>query len=414
VAAFETIIIGAGPYGLSIAAHLRHAGVSHAVVGQPMESWRAHMPADMALKSEFFASNLSDPQRRYGLERFCALHGTGYSHAGVPLAIGDFIAYADWFRRQAVPEIWHARLSDLRWDGRAFALTLDDRQVTARRVIVATGHVPFRHIPVVLSPHARNGGLVSHSADHRDFVQFSGRDVTVIGCGQSGLETAALLHEGGVNVRLLARAAAIDWNPELVSVRSPLQRLRRPESALGPGWRSLFYAEAPRAFFLLPADKRRHLVASAHAPAGAWWLKNRVVGKIPLLTSHDVIAAEERSGRLALTVRTDRDTMQIATDHVIAATGYRVDLDRLNFLHPDLRVAIKTADGAPILNSVFESSVPGLHFVGLTSTASFGPVMRFVYGARHAATILTAHIGAAAGHKPRAVSAALGARSVVR
>ena len=413
MATLENIIIGAGPYGLSIAAHLRAANVDHVIVGRPMESWRRYMPAAMALKSECFASNLSDPERRYTLNRFCAARGMPYARTGVPLAISDFVDYADWFQRQAAPEIWDTTLRDLRWNGNVFELTFDDRRVEAKRVIVATGHMAFRYVPEMLtavSPEVREH--ISHSADHRDFADFAGREVTVIGRGQSGLETAALLHEQGANVRLLARAPMIDWNPDIEENPSLLERWRRPESGLGPGWRSLFYSEWPRAFFMLPRARRRHILATAHAPAGAWWLRRRVVGKVPLLTSHHITAVEARHGKLDLTVRSDRGTQHFATDHVIAATGYRVDLNRLPFLDSPLRAAIKTADGAPVLNPVFESSVPGLHFVGLASALSFGPVMRFVHGARHAATILSAHMRSST--RPQTLGAALGARSGAR
>ncbi len=349
------------------------------------------------------------------MEQFCAARGMAYARTGVPLAIADFVDYADWFQRQAAHDIWDATLRDLRWNGNVFELTLDDRRVAAKRVIVATGHLAFRHVPDVLmaaAPEVR--ARVTHSADHRDFAEFSGRDVTVIGRGQSGLETAALLHEQGANVRLLARAPVVDWNPDLDESHALFERLRRPESGLGPGWRSLFYSELPRVFFMLPRARRRHILATAHAPAGAWWLKRRVVGNVPLLTSHDVVAAKARGDKLDLTVRSDRGARHIATDHVIAATGYRVDLDRLTFLEPSLQAAIKTADGAPVLNPVFESSVPGLHFVGLASALSFGPVMRFVYGASHVASILTAYVRARARARAKSVTTTLGARSAAR
>ena len=409
---FESIIVGAGPYGLSIAAHLRDADLNHAIIGRPMDSWRRYMPNGMALKSEYFASHLSDPHRRYGLDSFCGSQGRPYVRSGVPLPIEDFVRYADWFRREAVPDIWDMNLRNLRWDGQSFELMLDDRAVTARRVIVATGHIPYCYVPPVLVPHAREkDGLVSHSADHRDLRRFSGRDVTVIGCGQSGLETAALLHENGAQVRLLARTPEIDWNPDLRR-RSAVARFRRPESGLGPGWRSLSFAELPKFFAKLPPAKRRRLLDAAHAPAGAWWLKERVVGKIPLMTSHEIASADECNGRLDLTVRTKSDTLRIETDHVIAATGYRVDLERLTFLDPALRATIAVAGGVPVLNSVFECTVPGLHFVGLASALSFGPVMRFVYGARHAATILTSHIRAATRRLPKSANAPPAARGV--
>lgn len=415
MANFENIIVGAGPYGLSVAAHLRSAGVDFAIVGTPMASWRSNMPAGMALKSEPFASNLSDPERRYTVERFFESRGAAYVHKGVPLSIADFIDYADWFQHQAAPEIRDANVRRVRRVGNGFELTLDDRQVLAKRVIVATGHLAYRFFPELLRDLAHNvPTLVSHSADHKDLAKFAKQDVTVVGCGQSGLETAALLHDLGASVRVLARAPIIDWNPALDPFVSLLARMRRPESGLGPGWRSLAYSELPQQFFKLPARMRRRLLANAHAPSGAWWLKDRVVGKIPLLSAHQVTGAAERNGRIELAVRNGRGDMQIATDHVIAATGYRVDLDRLPFLDPALRAAIKTSDRVPVLNSVFETSVPGLHFVGIASAPSFGPVMRFVYGARHAATMLTSHIRSGARQQSGSLSAALGARTVAR
>lgn len=412
---FENVIIGAGPYGLSIAAHLRSANVSHAIIGKPMASWRQNMPAGMALKSEPFASNLSDPERRYTFEQYHAARGTSYVHKGTPIPIADFIDYAEWFQRHAVPEVWDVEVRNLRWTGHAFELTLDDRRILAKRVVVATGHLAFRYVPELLRGYAgKADAWVSHSADHREFRQFIGKDVTVIGCGQSGLETAALLHELGAKVRVLARSTFVDWNPELDPSASVLVKLRWPESGLGPGWRSLAYSELPRLFFALPAATRWRLLAKAHAPSGAWWLKDRVIGKLPVLTAHDVIGIAQRNGRLELSVRNDAGTALLATDHVIAATGYRVDLARLPFLDPALRAAIRTAEGAPVLNSVFESSVAGLHFVGLASVSSFGPVMRFVYGTKHAARILTSHIRSGARQRTGALGAALGARTVAR
>ena len=80
-------------------------------------------------------------------------------------------------------------------------------------------------------------------------------------------------------------------------------------------------------------------------------------------------------------------------DHVIAATGYRVNLDRLTFLNSDLRAGIRTAGGSPVLRMSFESSVPGLYFLGNAAAVSFGPMLRFVYGAAYASTRLARHLG---------------------
>jgi thioredoxin reductase len=403
MATVESIILGAGPYGLSIAAHLRAANLDFRVIGSPMESWRMHMPVGMALKSEPFASNLSDPERRHTLERFRTTHGTAYQPVGAPVPIADFIAYADWFRAQSVPDIKAVKATGVRRSPSGFELLLADGEVVAaKRVIVATGHLAFRHVPVALDH--LPGALASHSADHRDLSGFAGRDVTVVGAGQSALETAALLHENGAQVRLLARTSAIDWNPDLNLAPSWLDRLRYPSAGLGPGWRNWMHSELPQAFAYLPARLRARIVATANGPSGAWWLKRRLIGKCQILTASEITAAVERGGRLELTVRSGGDSRQIVTDHVLAATGYKVDLSRLAFLDQALRAGLKSYGGAPVLSAAYESSVPGLHFVGIASAFSFGPAMRFVYGTKHPAATLTAHVRAAARRPKDAVT----------
>ena len=255
----DTVVVGAGPYGLSIAAHLGAADVDHAIIGSPMESWRAHMPRGMVLKSERFASNLSDADGRYTLERFCASRGRPYARKGVPLPRADFLDYADWFRRNAVPDVWDSKLRCLRRISDGFELTLDDRVVLAKRVILATGHLAFRHFPEALEDLARNApDLVSHSADHADLAKFAGLDVTVIGCGQSSLETAALLGEHGAHVRVLARAPAVAWDAEFDAAKSLYKRIRWPEIR-SRRWLAQFgvFRNAARIF----------VAARTHAPA---------------------------------------------------------------------------------------------------------------------------------------------------
>jgi len=384
----ENVIVGAGPYGLSLAAHLRGESIECLVIGRPMETWLNNMPAGMILKSETFASSLSDPQRRWTFEHFCRARGIPYRPIGDPLSIANFLACAHWFRQQAAPEVTEATVTNLRRNERGFELALSDgRSIAARRVILATGYLPFQARPRELD--GVPAELASHSAEHRDLARFAGRDVTVIGRGQSALETAALLHEQGANVRVLARAPAVEWNPDPNKPRSLLTRLRYPDAGLGAGWTSVAVSEFPKAFFHLPREMRHRFVLTSWGPSGAWWLKERVVGKVPLITSHALAGAVERGGRLALTVRSPDGVKELETDHAIAATGYRVDLDRVAYLDAALRREIATYEGSPILNPAFESSAPGLHFVGVAAAQSFGPVMRFVYGARHAATIVT-------------------------
>jgi hypothetical protein len=405
----ENIIVGAGPYGLSIAAHLRASHVNFQIAGQPMESWRKHMPAGMALKSEPLASNLSDADGRYTLQQFCALRGRQYHPKGVPLPLQDFVDYATWFQQQAVPDIKNGKLIRLARRSGGFELAFDDGEATlAKRVILAMGHLPFRYIPPVVSHLPKE--LVSHSSDHSDLSRFAGKDVTIIGCGQSALETAALLREAGASVRVLARAPTIEWNADIRPTDSLIERWLNPDAGLGPGWRNVAKSELPRLFSYLPVQVRHRVVAKANGPAGSWWLKDRLIGKVPMLIAREIISATEHNGRLRLSVRSGVRAEQFSTDHVIAGTGYKVDVNRLSLIDETLRSNIKTFKGAPVLNSVFESSVPGLHFVGLPSALSFGPVMRFVYGTKHAAAILTPHIRSATRQTSRPLRAAAGDR----
>jgi FAD-dependent urate hydroxylase len=405
----ENAIVGAGPYGLSIAAHFRAAGIESLVIGQPMASWRNNMPLGMILRSEPFASNLSDPQRLYTLERFYASRAMAYRPIGHPLSIADFLDYAWWFQQQTRIEVVDATLIDLRQADNGFALALADGGVIwARRVILATGFLPFRRIPAVLD--GLPSELISHSSAHRDLAQFAGKDVTIVGCGQSALELAVMLHEQGVNVRVLARADRVEWGSDPDLSRSMLRRLCHPDAGLGPGWRSVIVSELPKIFWRLPLQARHDYVATSWGPAGAWWLKERARDRFPLLTSHSIAHAAERAGKLVLAVQNREKTVMFETDHVIAATGYRVDLDRIAYLSAALRAKIKTYEGVPILDRALQSSIAGLHFVGVVSAQSFGPVMRFVYGAKHAAAFLTAYLRK---DLPRPSAAADAARNTV-
>jgi thioredoxin reductase len=387
----ENAIVGAGPYGLSIAAHFRAEGIETVVIGQPMAFWRNNMPIGMFLKSEAFASNLSDPQGRYTLERFYFSRGMAYRPIGDPLSIADFIEYARWFQQQTRIEVVDATLIDLRQVGNGFELALADGGVIwARRVILAIGILPFRRIPSVLD--GLPSELVSHSSEHRDMAQFARKDVTIVGCGQSALELAVMLHEQGVNVRLLARAQRVEWGSDPDLSRSMLRRLCYPDAGLGPGWRSLIVSELPKVFWRLPLQTRHDYVTKSWGPAGAWWLQERARDRFALLTSHTIAHVVKRGGKLILAAQDREKTVTFETDHVIAATGYQVALDRVQCLSPGLRAKIKTYEGMPILDRALQSSVAGLHFVGMTGAQSYGPVMRFVYGAKHAAAFLTAHL----------------------
>lgn len=386
----EVAIVGAGPYGLSLAAHLRNAGVSHRVFGLPMSLWQSAMPRGMLLKSQGFASNLSDPKGTHTLQTFCAEEGRPYRYYGLPVRLQDFVDYGLWFQERLVPDLEEVLVTRIDRAGDRYSVTLATAETfTAHNVVVATGVEHFLRMPAQLA--ALPATVCTHSSAHRDLSGFSGQEIAVIGAGQAALESAALLHEAGARVQVIARAPGVKWNgPPLAPDRRLPQRLREPEAGLGSGWATWFYSNHPQWFRRLPSSTRASRARTALGPAGAVWLRPRVEGQFPVVTGHSLnwATADSDGVRLGLGVRGGAE-QEVHADHVIAATGYRPELQRLTFIDTDLRAAVRLIDGSPWVGAHYESSVPGLYFIGPAVAPSYGPVMRFVFGSDHAVRAAT-------------------------
>ncbi|MBB1247089.1 SidA/IucD/PvdA family monooxygenase, partial [Streptomyces durbertensis] len=387
----DLVIVGAGPYGLSIAAHAAAAGLRLRTFGRPMASWRDHMPAGMFLKSEPWSSNLSAPGSHHTLGDYCQGRGLTAEH-GTPVPIETFTDYGLWFARQAVPEVDERVVTSVAPNNDHWHVTIEDGETVATRaVVLAVGVMPFVNLPAELRDLPSD--LVTHSSHHRDLSRFTGLDVTVVGGGQAALETATLLAEAGAAPRLLARADQLNWNTPPQPLERPLLRsLRDPHCGLGTGWPSWVWSETPWLVRRLPAALRLRINDAALGPAGAWWLRERCEERVPLLLARRLRAARAQAGRVRLeTTAPDGGTETYVTDHVIAATGFAPELDRLTLLDPAARSALRTlgggrtGGGAPELGAGFRSSLPGLYFAGLLTAPAFGPAMRFVYGAAYTA-----------------------------
>jgi len=401
----DVAIIGAGPYGLSAAAYFRHKGISFRIFGRPMDSWLSHMPKGMVLKSDGFASNIYDPEEAFTLERFCSERGIPYSDA-TPVSLETFAAYGLAFREQMVPELEDKQVVGLDRSSDGFVLRLDDGETAkAKRVVLAIGITHFQYMPDSLA-HLPSE-LMSHSFRHQNLEGFKARSVVVIGGGASALDLAGLLHESGAEVQLVARRASLKFHSMPTGKpRSLWQQIRHPKSGLGPGLRSRFYANAPGLFYYLPESVRLHVVRTSLGPSGGWFIKEKVVGRVPLLLNCTLLHAEAQGDKVRLHLRTgDGAEREILTQHVIAATGYKVNMERLQFVSTEIRSKVKVLGGSPVLSPQFESSVPGLYFIGVASTNSFGPVMRFAFGAGFAASIVTRAIEKARSKDPAFVPA---------
>lgn len=405
----DVAIIGAGPYGLSVAAHLRAQGVSVRIFGSPMQAWRESMPAGMRLKSEGFASSLSDPQGEMTLGAYCAQRNIPYADTGVAVPLELFVAYGEAFQKQFAPQLENTMVTGVEPAAHGYDLRLQTGEVVAaRKVVVASGIRAFDHMPAELS-HLPSEYL-SHSAAFGEATHLAGRDVVVVGGGSSAVDVIALLRRSGARVRGVTRRSAIRFQSPL-GQRSLWQKIKAPMTGLGPGWKSVLCVKAPLLFHAMPEKFRVDVVRRYLGPAPGWFVRDQIEGHVPFMLECDVIASAVVEGRVHLTLRRpDKSTEIVTTDHVVAATGYQVDLRRLAFLGETILKGLRLTAGAPALSRHFESSLPGLYFVGTAAANSFGPMLRFAYGADYAARRVASHLarGAKRGASGR-VSRSLGA-----
>jgi thioredoxin reductase len=399
----ENVIIGAGPYGLSIAAHFRGRGIPFRIFGRPMDSWLNHMPKGMMLKSDGFASNIYDPGSEFTLKQFCSEQGIKYADSGIPVRLDTFSAYGLAFRDRLLPELEEKLVVSLDRASEGFVLRLEDGEtVAARRVVLAVGITHFEYLPENLAKLPSE--FVSHSFRHANPEAFRGRSVVVIGGGASAIDLAVELKDADADVQLVARQSALKFHSTPTGKpRSKWQQIRHPQSGLGPGMRSRFFSDAPGLFHYLPQSLRVEIVDRTLGPSAGWFVKDKMA-RVPSLLGYTPQSAEVADGKVRLRLRAaDGSERDVYAEHVIAATGYRVNLGRLSFLSSEIRSKIETVAGSPILSTTFESSVPGIYFAGLAAANSFGPVMRFAFGAGFAARRITETMTKALSRSPARV-----------
>ncbi len=385
----QVAIVGAGPYGLSIAAHLRSLGISYRIFGTPLDTWRRHMPAGMALKSDGFASNLSDPDGKGTLANYCAERGIPYHATNLAVSLDTFCEYALDFQQRFVPDLEDRQVVSVDKVGDRFSLALDDGEtLRADYVIGAMGITHFAQVPEQLAHLPEE--LASHSSAHHDLSKFAGREVTVIGAGASAVDVATLLSEAGAKTTLVTRRDSLRFaSPPSPGTRSAWQRIKHPSTGLGPGWRSWFCQNTPYLFRFLPGNARLLIIRRHLGPFSAGTMKSRFEAGVTVTPQANIEKAAEENGRVRLVLLgRDGTRTEVLTDHVIAATGYSPDVSRLRFLSESLRRSIRTHGRMPMVNGGFESSVPGLYFVGPPAVDSFCPLMRFMVGAEYVAPLV--------------------------
>jgi FAD-dependent urate hydroxylase len=388
----DVTIIGAGPYGLSAAAHLRTIkGLDVRVFGEPMSFWDRNMPLGMFLRSNWTATQIADPNQALTLEAYIAACG---NHLSQPVPLDRFIQYGLWYQARAVPDLDQRKVARVERGSQGFRVILADGEVVeSRRVVVAAGIGSFSWLP----PEFRNlpSSLGSHTSQHRDLATFAGKQVLVVGGGQSALESAALLHEAGAGVEVVARSRQIHWLQGWASktlhhrVGTFTRRILYAPTDVGPAGLSQLLAR-PDLLKHLPRGLQNKLRKRAVRPAGARWLVSRLE-KVPIRLGRSVLSITPVGEKAR--VRLD-DGSERTVEHVMFGTGYRVDVSKYEFFSPSLVESIRRVNGYPVLERGLETSLPGLHILGAPAVWSFGPLLQFVSGSHYASQSLTRQIAA--------------------
>jgi len=370
----DLLIVGAGPFGLALAAAAGHQGLPYVVVGRPMSFWQQQMPAGMLLRS---ASDWHlDVQGVATIEAFLATRGLTPARAE-PLTRELYLDYCDWFAAEKgiVAEPQHV----LRLDGAdgGFRATLEDGSVVAARTVaLALGMGPHRRTPaelVALLP----PGTWRHTCDAVDFAGARDRRYLLVGGRQSAFEWAALLAEAGARrVDVVHRHdspafAAADW----AWVTPVVDRL-----ATDPGWfRRLSPPEQE--------DLRLRLWAEGRLKVEPWLADRLPPATVRVRPRTSLTGASlEDDG----SVRVDLDDGdQVVVDEVLLATGYLPHVDDLHLLRAGDLPPLAQNGGIPDLDDGFQTSVPGLYLTSLPAAGHFGPFFGFTIGTRMSAAVIT-------------------------
>ena len=381
----DVVVVGAGPYGLSAGMYLKAKDLHVRVFGEPMDFWANKMPKGMLLRSPREASNIADPESAFTLDAYESASGT---KPAAPVSLDTFVSYGRWFQQQLSSEIDHRAICRISRESSAFKIELQDGKVVrSRRVVVAAGIGGFQRKPAVF------GQLpalqVSHCYEGRKISELAGKRIVVIGAGQSALESAALLHEAGSDVELIARIPALRWigMHKWLHELGPLTTMLYSKYDVGPAGISRLVAY-PMVVAQIPLVFKDKIRVRAVRSAGSRWLPARLAS-VKISTGRFVQSASSLGDEVQMILD---DGSERRVDHVLLGTGYDVDIARYNFLSPELLAGVRRLNGYPDLGRGFSTNIPGLHFIGATAARSFGPLLYFVAGTEFASKELTSYI----------------------
>lgn len=364
------LVIGAGPYGLAVAANAREQGINTVVVGRPMTFWTEHMPDDMYLRSgpdwHLDAANV------HTFEAF--LEERGIAPVDIdPVPIKVFLDYARWFTDEKRLAGRQCLVSTLGHSGQHFQVQLDDgTTITADKVVATPGVRHFQQLPQWADQIAP--GLGAHTCDLIRFDDLCGARVLIVGGRQSAYEWAALAGEHGaeridvVHRHDTPRFDRVSWRFVDPYIDQTL--------ATRGWWRTLPSSDQQRISRQFWEVGRLTL---------EWWLTPRLAGaRFHRWPNTHVTTVAQQGNTIEVALSSGE---RLSVDRIIYATGYAANLRRVPYLH-DVLPEIGLTDGFPNLDAAFQTSIPGLYIPGFAATRDFGPFFGFTKGCPAAATLI--------------------------
>ena len=375
----DLLIIGAGPFGLAIAAQAQHDHIEHLIVGKPMEFWRSNMPKGMFLRSA--CDWHLDPQNVETIEAYLRTRGQTPKDVE-PLSLDFYLTYVDWFQKQKKIQplpVYIQRL-DRSSNEHFVTTTIDGDVINAKYVVLAPGFRHFAHVPEDLKAKLPSGSF-QHTCEYVDFTEAANKRYLIIGGRQSAFEWAALLLEAGAAaVHLSHRHASPAFAVAEWSWVKPLV----DNMVEDPNWfRRLSQKEKDDISYRMWSEGRLKI-----EPWLEPRLRNERVKVWPQTEVSSCVVNETGELEVKLT-----KGEAITVDKLVLATGYKVDIARLPVLAKgNLLEQIETRNGFPVLDDHFETSVPGLFITSMPATQDFGPFFGFTNSVRTSARLITAKL----------------------
>jgi cation diffusion facilitator CzcD-associated flavoprotein CzcO len=386
----DLLIVGAGPFGLAVAAKAAASGIDYLMIGKSMEFWRRNMPRGMFLRSA--CDWHLDPAGLHTIEDFLTSQGKT-SKDVEPLSLDFYLEYVEWFRSKKQIEpipVYIRQLDYLQNEKRFVATTFEGESFSASNVVLAPGFRHFPNIPAELKTRLP-AGRFQHTCEFVDFSKSAGKRYLIIGGRQSAFEWAALLVEAGAEaVYLVHRHDSPAFKTSDWSWVSPLVQ----GMADNPGWfRNLSQSEKDSVSHRQWAEGRLKVEP---------WLESRLPSDRVHIWPRTEVESCVDEGDLRLKL-SNGETLSV--DQVILATGYKVNIRQLPYLAAgNVLPLIETRNDFPVLDEHFETSLRGLFITSFPATQDFGPFFGFTIAVRVSAELIIRRLLDKASQHDRAIA----------